>query len=70
MLVWGGVGTHMDVELPLLLGEWATTLSKKKFHSNQTMLLWQGQCPGGKHYTSQNASFLMLWGCAPVCGSY
>jgi hypothetical protein len=29
MLVWGGVGTHMDVELPFLLGKWATTLTRK-----------------------------------------
>jgi len=29
MLVWGGVGTHMDVELPFLLCKWATTLTIK-----------------------------------------
>lgn len=29
MLVWGGVDTHMDVELPFLLRKWATTLTIK-----------------------------------------
>jgi hypothetical protein len=29
MLVWGGVGTCMDADLPFLLAKWATTLTPK-----------------------------------------
>lgn len=61
MLVWGGVGTCMDADLPFLMAMWATTLTPKSTTKDDTLELNHAPVAGNTLHMCTNVSSSSLY---------
>lgn len=61
MLVWGGVGTCMDADLPFLLVTWATTLTPKSTTKDDALELNHAPVAGNTLHMCTNVSSSSLY---------